>query len=134
MSNEEKKEEIKNEIQIEINNQEKKKRIKSILLNSILVFIICLVCTFSYSLYQDYEYYSVYSKEELAEFFSMKDTVLWELKQALSWSIMQMIIYVPILAILEKRKIGIWKKLFITLALVGIISFLYIMLNLTITF
>jgi drug/metabolite transporter (DMT)-like permease len=134
MSNEEKKEEIKNEIQIEINNQEKKKRIKSILLNSILVFIICLVCTFSYSLYQDYEYYSVYSKEELAEFFSMKDTVLWELKQALSWNIMQMIIYVPILAILEKRKIGIWKKLFITLALVGIISFLYIMSNLTITF
>ena len=91
MSNEEKKEEIKNEIQIEINNQEKKKRIKSILLNSILVFIICLVCKFSYSLYQDYEYYSVYSKEELAEFFSMKDMVLGELKQALSWSIMQMI-------------------------------------------
>ena len=38
-----------------------------------------------------YEYYSVSSKEELAEFFSMKDMVLGELKQALSWSIMQMI-------------------------------------------
>ena len=144
MINEEKQEEIKEESieetkkevesQTESKKQEVIKRRKSILLNTLLVFIICFLCTFSFFLFQDYEYYSVYSKEDLAEFFSMKKTVLWDLKQALTWSVMQLIIYVPIVDVLEKRNIKIWKKLLIILPIVAIITFVFIMLNLSITF
>lgn len=45
-----------------------------------------------------------------------------------------MIIFVPILAILERTKIKNFFKLIITLGLTFIISFIYIMLNLTIVF
>lgn len=43
-------------------------------------------------------------------------------------------IFVPILAILERTKIKNFFKLIITLGLTFIISFIYIMLNLTIVF
>ena len=89
---------------------------------------------FIFQAYQDYEYYSVYNKEDLAQFFSMKKVLLWDLQQSLYWSIRQMIIFVPILAILEKTKFKNIAKLIITLVLTFIISFIYIMLNLTITF
>ncbi len=111
-----------------------KEKIKNILSNSIIIFIICFLFLFIFQVYQDYNYYRVYSKEELAEFFSIKDTVLWNLKQLLYWSITQMIIVVPILAILEKTKIKNSIKIMITLILTFIISFIYIILNFTITF
>ena len=47
---------------------------------------------------------------------------------------MQMIIFVPILTILEKTKIKNIFKIIITLALTFIISFIYMISNLTITF
>ena len=46
-----------------------KENIKKILLNSIIILIICFWLLFIIQAYQDYEYYSVYSKEDLAEFF-----------------------------------------------------------------
>ena len=109
-------------------------KLKKILLNSIIIFIICFLFLFIFQTYQDYEYYSVYNKEDLAQFFSMKKVLLWDLQQSLYWSIRQMIIFVPILAILEKTKFKNIAKLIITLVLTFIISFIYIMLNLTITF
>lgn len=111
-----------------------KENIKKILLNSIIIFIICFLFLLIFQAYQDYEYYSAYSKEDLAQFFSMKKVLLWDLQQSLYWSIRQMIIFVPILAILEKTKIKNIVKIIITLILTFIISFIYIMLNLTITF
>ena len=82
-----------------------KEKIKKILLNSVIIFIVCFLILFIFQTYEDYNYYSEYSKEELADFFSMKDTLLWNLNQSLYLSIGQMIIFVPILAILEKTKI-----------------------------
>ncbi len=111
-----------------------KENMKEILLNAIIIFIICFLFLFITQLYQSYEYYSVYSKEDLAGFFSMKKEVLFELGQALYWSIRQMVIFVPILVILEKTKIKNIFKLIITLILTVIISFVYIMLNLKIPF
>lgn len=111
-----------------------KENIKKVLFNSIIIFIICFSFLFIFQAYQDYEYYSVYSKEDLAHFFSMKEVLLKSLKQSLCLSISQIIVFVPILAILEKTKIKNIIKIFITLILTFIISFVYIMLNLTITF
>ena len=100
-----------------------KEKIKKILLNSVIIFIICFLVLFVYQAYEQYTYYSAYSKEELEEFFSMKDTLRWLLSQSLYWSIGQMIIFVPILAILEKTKIKNIFKIIITLVLTFIISF-----------
>jgi len=111
-----------------------KENIKKIVLNSIIIFIICFLFLFIFRVHQDYEYYSVYDKEELAEFFSMKEILLWDLNQALSWSIRQMIIFVPILAILEKTKMKNIVKIIITLIITFIISFIYIFSNFSITF
>lgn len=111
-----------------------KENIKKILLNSIIIFIMCFLFLFIFQTYQDYEYYSVYSKEDLAQFFSMKKVLLWDLKQSFYWSIRQIIIFVPILLILEKTKIKNIAKIIITLVLTFIISFIYIMLNLIIIF
>ncbi|MCI8291592.1 MAG: hypothetical protein HFJ25_05040 [Clostridia bacterium] len=59
-----------------------KEKRKKILLNSIVILSICFLFLFTFQVYQDYKYYSVYSKEELEEFFSLKDTLLWNLKQS----------------------------------------------------
>ena len=111
-----------------------KEKIKKILLNSAIIFIICFLFLFIFQMYEDYNYYSEYPKEELEEIFSMKDTLLWNLKQSLHWSISQMIIFVPILTILEKTKIKNIVKIVITLVLTFIISFIYMIFNLTIPF
>lgn len=109
-----------------------KESIKKILFNSIIIFIICFLLLFIYLLYQDYNYYLGYIN--LPESFSMKKVFLWNLNQSLIWSIRQIIIFVPILAILEKTKIKNIVKIIITLILTFIISFIYIMSNFTITF
>lgn len=107
-----------------------KENIKRILINSIIIFIICFLFLFIFQAYQNYEYYSVYSKED----FSVKEVLLWDLGQSLYWVIRQMIIFVPILAILEKIKIRNIFKIIISLVITFIISFIYIMSNMTITF
>lgn len=109
-------------------------KLKKILLNSIIIFIICFLFLCIFQIYQDYKYYSVYSKEDLVQFFSVKKMLFWNLQQSLYWSVRQMIIFVPILAILERTKIKNFFKLIITLGLTFIISLIYIMLNLTIVF
>lgn len=107
-----------------------KENIKRILINSIIIFIICFLFLFIFQVYQNYEYYSVYSKED----FSVNEVLLWDLGQSLYWGIRQMIIFVPILAILEKIKIRNIFKIIISLVITFIISFIYIMSNMTITF
>lgn len=107
-----------------------KENIKRILINSIIIFIICFLFLFIFQAYQNYEYYSVYSKED----FSVNEVLLWDLGQSLYWGIRQMIIFVPILAILEKIKIRNIFKIIISLVITFIISFIYIMSNMTITF
>lgn len=107
-----------------------KENIKRILINSIIIFIICFLFLFIFQEYQNYEYYSVYSKED----FSVKEVLLWNLGQSLYWGIRQMIIFVPILAILEKINIKNIFKIIISLVITFIISFIYIMSNMTITF
>ncbi len=111
-----------------------KEKMKKILLNSAVIFIICFLLLFIFQSYETYNYYSEYPKEELAEIFSMKDTLLWNLNKSMYLSIMQMIIYVPILTILEKTKIKNIFKIVITLIVTFIISFIYMICNLTITF
>ena len=108
--------------------------IKKILLNSIIIFIICFLLLFIFLTHQVYEFYSIYSKEDLERFISIKEELFWNLKLSLYWSIRQMIIFVPILAILEKTKLKNILKITITLVLTFIISFIYIISNLTITF
>jgi len=44
-------------------------KLKKFLLNSIIIFIICFLFLCIFQIYQDYKYYSVYSKEDLAQFF-----------------------------------------------------------------
>lgn len=79
-----------------------REKIKMVLVNSIIIFLICFFVLFLIMAYQDYQYYSAYSREELAEFFSMKKELVWDMQQALSWSTNIMVIVIPILLIVEK--------------------------------
>ena len=47
---------------------------------------------FIFQAYQDYEYYGIYNKKQLAQFFSVKKVLFHNLQQSLYWSIRQMII------------------------------------------
>ena len=80
-----------------------REKIKMVLVNSIIIFLICFFVLFLLMTYQDYQYYSAYSREELAEFFSMKKELVWDMQQALSLSTNVMVIVIPILLILEKK-------------------------------
>lgn len=111
-----------------------KENTKKSLVNFLIVFIICFLLLFLFQVYQDYKYYSLYPKEELVQFFSMKKVLLFNFGQSFSWSIMLMIIFMPILAILKRVKIKNIFKIIITVVLTFVISFIYIISNLTITF
>lgn len=103
---------------------------KKFLINVLIVYSVCFILLFLFLLHQDYEYYSVYDREELMEFFSMKDTILFDFRQTLSFSIRQMIIYVPVLAVFEKIKMKRWLKIILTLIITGILSFFFILFSL----
>lgn len=95
----------------------------------LIVFIICFIGMFSLLLCQSYEYYSSYDKEDLLEFFSMKDTIAYYFEQALFWSVRQMIIYVPLLIILSETKIKSFWKVIISLIVTFIGSVIFIFLS-----
>ena len=109
-------------------------KMKNILKNILIVFVIFFFILLAIQLYQDYEYYSVYDKEELAEFFSMKDTILWDMKQAFSWSIAQLIFSIPIISFLELGNKKNIIKVIVALALTIILAIIYVITHLTIQF
>ena len=106
---------------------------KNILKNAVITFTICFIL-FVNQAYSDYNYYKVYPKEELVEFFSMTETLLLIFEQSLLMSIRQTIIFVPILAILEKTKINNIMKIIITVVLTFSISFMFVLLSYRNTF
>ncbi len=101
--------------------------IKNIILNCVIVLAISFLLLFVYQLYENYNYYSEYSKEELAKFFSMKETILFNLKQSLYVSISQMIVFVPALTILEKVKIKRFSKIVLALVLTVVVTYIYML-------
>lgn len=123
-------------------------KIKKVLFNSMIIFLICFFGSFLIMTYQDYQYYSVYSREELAEFFSMKKELIWNMQQALSLSTNVMVIVIPILLIVEKIDKNIEsknsdkkrnyknniKKFLITIGLTSLIIYIYLIFNLKIEF
>ena len=125
-----------------------REKIKIVLVNSIIIFLICFFVLFLIMMYQDYQYYSAYSRKELAEFFSMKKELVWDMQQALSWSTNIMVIVIPILLILEKKDKNIEsknidkkrnyknniKKFLITIGLTSLIIYIYLIFNLKIEF
>lgn len=111
-----------------------KETVKNVIINCIIVFGICFLLFTLYEGYQEYGYYSKYSKEDLANFFSMKEIILWNLERSLFVTVKQMIIFVPALAILEKINIKRSTKIIIALALTVIITYLYILSNFNFTF
>ena len=108
-----------------------KELVKNVLINCVIVFGICFLLLTLYMSYQEYGYYSEYSKEELASFFSMKETILRNLEYSLLTTVKQMIIFVPALAILEKVNIKRSTKIIIALVLTVVVTYLYILSNFT---
>lgn len=117
-------------------NKDKKEssKIKSILRNVLIVFAVCFTILLAIQLKQDYDYYSVYDKEDLKEWFSMSDTILYDIGQAFSYSFVLGIISVPILSIMQfvsKRNII---RILIGIAVVAIFSYIYFIANFQIVF
>jgi hypothetical protein len=111
-----------------------KKKKKQLFLNIVLVFGLCFSLLFLLQAYQDYNFYRVYSIKELAEYFSMSKTLIWYVSQALYWSMLQMIIFVPVLILLEKTTLKNVYKILIALCITFIFSIIYLIRNLTFTF
>lgn len=91
-----------------------KQNLKKIIINSIIVFIICFVSLFVLTLTIEFSSGAI--------FFSI------------FWSRKQMIIAIPILAILEKTRIKNTWKIILTLIIILIISIIYMISNFTVTF
>lgn len=116
-----------------IDNKEQSK-IKSILRNVLIIFAVCFTILLVIQLKQDYEYYSVYDKEDLKEWFSMSDTIMHDMEHAFSYSLVLSLISVPILSIMQfvsKKNIV---RILIGIAAVIIFAIVYFILNFEIVF
>ena len=126
-------EENKN-IKSENKDSKENSKIKSILKNVLIVFAVCFTILLIIQLKQDYEYYSVYDKEDLKEWFSMSDTIMHDMGQAFSYSLVLSLISIPILSIMrfvsKKNIVRIW----IGIAAVIIFAIVYFILNFEIVF
>lgn len=111
-----------------------KDSIKRVVINVVITVILIFILAASYLLKSSYEYYSVYTKEELAEFFSLKSTILHDLSQALQMTVLQMLIIVPAHIILQKFKIKNFIRIIIATILSMIFMFIFFMLNFSLTF
>ena len=126
-------EENKN-INIENKDSKENSKIKSILKNVLIVFAVCFTILLVIQLKQDYEYYSVYDKEDLKEWFSMSDTIIHDVEHAFSYSFVLGLISVPILSIMQfvsKKNIV---RILIGIAAVIIFAIVYFILNFEIVF
>ena len=116
-----------------IDNKEQSK-IKSILRNVLIIFAVCFTILLIIQLKQDYEYYSVYDKEDLKEWFSMSDTIMHDMGQAFSYSFVLSLISIPILSIMQfvsKKNIV---RILIGIAVVVIFAIVYFIANFEIVF
>lgn len=116
-----------------IANKEQSK-IKSILKNVLIIFAVCFTILLVIQLKQDYEYYSVYDKEDLKEWFSMSDTIMHDMEHAFSYSLVLSLISVPILSIMQfvsKKNIV---RILIGIVAVVIFAIVYFILNFEIVF
>ena len=116
-----------------IDNKEQSK-IKSILRNVLIIFAVCFTILLVIQLKQDYEYYSVYDKEDLKEWFSMSDTIMHDMEHVFSYSLILSLISVPILSIMQfisKKNIV---RILIGIAVVVIFAIAYFIVNFEITF
>lgn len=116
-----------------IDNKEQSK-IKSILRNVLIIFAVCFTILLVIQLKQDYEYYSVYDKEDLKEWFSMSDTIMHDIEHAFSYSLVLSLISVPILSIMQfvsKKNIV---RILIGIVAVVIFAIVYFILNFEIVF
>ena len=109
-------------------------KVKDIIINIAIVFLICLVFVFGYLSYDDYLYYGGYSKEDLQNIFSLKDAIFRNLYMSLYFCIKQLILIVPLSMILEKTKLKKIFKIIIVLAITMIISVFYVIFNLRLVF
>lgn len=112
-----------------IDNKEQSK-IKSILRNVLIIFAVCFTILLVIQLKQDYEYYSVYDKEDLKEWFSMSDTIMHDMEHAFSYSLVLSLISVPILSIMQfvsKKNIV---RILIGIVAVVIFAYIYLIINL----
>lgn len=126
-------EENKN-INSENKDSKENSKIKSILKNVLIVFAVCFTILLIIQLKQDYEYYSVYDKEDLKEWFSMSDTIMYDMGQAFSYSLVLSLISIPILSIMQfvsKKNIV---RILIGIAAVIIFAIVYFILNFEIVF
>ena len=126
-------EENKN-INSENKDSKENSKIKSILKNVLIVFAVCFTILLIIQLKQDYEYYSVYDKEDLKEWFSMSDTIMHDMGQAFSCSLVLSLISIPILSIMQfvsKKNIV---RILIGIAAVIIFAIVYFILNCEIVF
>lgn len=116
-----------------IDNKEQSK-VKSILKNVLIIFAVCFTILLIIQLKQDYEYYSVYDKEDLKEWFSMSDTIMYDMEQAFSYSLVLSLISIPILSIMQfvsKKNIV---RILIGIAVVVIFAIVYFIANFEIVF
>lgn len=116
-----------------IDNKEQSK-VKSILRNVLIIFAVCFTILLIIQLKQDYEYYSVYDKEDLKEWFSMSDTIMHDMGQAFSYSFVLSLISIPILSIMQfvsKKNIV---RILIGIAVVVIFAIVYFIANFEIVF
>ena len=126
-------EENKN-INSENKDSKENSKIKSILKNVLIVFAVCFTILLIIQLKQDYEYYSVYDKEDLKEWFSMSDTIMHDMGQAFSYSLVLSLISIPILSIMQfvsKKNIV---RILIGIAVVVIFAIVYFIANFEIVF
>ena len=116
-----------------IDNKEQSK-VKSILKNVLIIIAVCFTILLIIQLKQDYEYYSVYDKEDLKEWFSMSDTIMHDMGQAFSYSFVLSLISIPILSIMQfvsKKNIV---RILIGIAVVVIFAIVYFIANFEIVF
>ena len=126
-------EENKN-INSENKDSKENSKIKSILKNVLIVFAVCFTILLIIQLKQDYEYYSVYDKEDLKEWFSMSDTIMHDMGQAFSYSLVLSLISIPILSIMLFVSMKNIVRIFIGIAAVIIFAIVYFILNFEIVF
>jgi len=111
------------------NKKKMKEKTKRVLLNTLYIFLLAILYFFTFQTYQDYNYYRTYYQGNFIGFLSMRNVLIWNFNRALYLSIMQSVIYIPILILLEKSKMQNMSKIILTLTLTFFITIIYISIN-----
>ncbi len=106
----------------EVKNNKKEHNYKYLIYNSLVLFAMCYLTILISSLMGDYDYYSVYDKEYLMTFFSMKEQIIFRIKQTFEMVLFQTLYFVPIIYFISKLGINKTYRFLITIALTIITS------------